>query len=456
MDRIVGFIKYKESDYPFEFNDQKFELNIYPPTKEVWKKNNDIVDIFNSINSFFNKEHKWIQSTDLSGVTSDLKNICFNVKENEGNYQGFVSFEVNYALIYDQDISLSQVNGFILTGFDIDLFYSPMKVLEQNYEYDPITHKPCNANVNAKDEIIESCGKYVADNNLEVIIEAKSYAVMHFKNCNNPISSQSEIITTYYSIKGFLWYISYRSNISINDISLFYFDDNQKKNYCGTIMLPRNINKEKHEDVKKRIIPFEVLKECSADIVKLINERKIGFKHICKSISDTTHYSSSRTILIFAEFEKEFRMIYGTNVGRSDKFISVLNDIIKILKDKVEEETGERKRYYKSICRFVSKYDLGFGENLKYALNDCKSILEYTIKKNYKGKFNEVINDLCMRMGNYRNDIAHCKLEFNLEAINIIDIETVEKLLYAMRLKQLEISVDNSIIAIKKLFGDDI
>ena len=47
--RLIGYVKYDELDYPFEFNEETFSLLLFPPTVEVWAHTSSI---FNLLSGF--------------------------------------------------------------------------------------------------------------------------------------------------------------------------------------------------------------------------------------------------------------------------------------------------------------------------------------------------------------------------------------------------------------------
>ena len=55
-------------------------------------------------------------------------------------------------------------------------------------------------------------------------------------------------------------------------------------------------------------------------------------------------------------------------------------------------------------------------------------------------------------MGEFRNGIAHSRLDLHFEAIHLSDIKAVEELLYVMRLKKLQLKPLEIQTAIKDLF----
>lgn len=38
-ERLVGFVSYEEKVFPFEFDEKEFKVNLYPPTREIGKRN---------------------------------------------------------------------------------------------------------------------------------------------------------------------------------------------------------------------------------------------------------------------------------------------------------------------------------------------------------------------------------------------------------------------------------
>ena len=58
------------------------------------------------------------------------------------------------------------------------------------------------------------------------------------------------------------------------------------------------------------------------------------------------------------------------------------------------------------------------------------------------------------RVGKLRNDLAHDKLNWDFEAVQISDIQVVEELIYSIRLKNIGLEPDKARRAIQKLFQE--
>lgn len=44
--RLIGYIKYDETDYPFEFDEEAFSLLLFPPTVDAWNHTSSILNLF--------------------------------------------------------------------------------------------------------------------------------------------------------------------------------------------------------------------------------------------------------------------------------------------------------------------------------------------------------------------------------------------------------------------------
>ena len=47
-ERLVGFVNYGDTKYPFEFDKESFYLNLYPPTTEIWDETSSFREFFRS------------------------------------------------------------------------------------------------------------------------------------------------------------------------------------------------------------------------------------------------------------------------------------------------------------------------------------------------------------------------------------------------------------------------
>lgn len=467
-ERLIGFVEYKGTDYPFEFDEDTFSLRLFPPTEEIWNQDSTISNIFSGLNADLRK-HEWIGTQRLQGVTSERNNIIFEVLEHKGNQNGFYTFSVNWYFYYSTKLDPNRIDGFKVSGEEVNFFFPPQKVLEPKVEFNEVKHTLRKMSVTAKDPITESCGKYRVAKNTDAYMTVESYATMHFLTASNPIDATSifvttfsksvnldSLITAYRNLLLFFMYISYRSNMSIHSADIFLQNSQQERDYQGLLVFkPRN-EVETHKSASDKIIKFSLLKNKTGTLITSIKNGKIDFQHLCNSIEDARHYPTSRIIMILGEFEREFRNIYGKDCDRSEDYILVKNDILTLIDDYRNSVSGKRRKYAGQLWKYVDNRDSSFETNLKKSLNDCEEIIKPFIKKRYSGEYEEIITELSSRMGEVRNGIAHSRLDLHFDAIHLCDIKIVEELLYAMRLKKLKLKTSEIQKAINDLFVEHI
>ena len=158
--------------------------------------------------------------------------------------------------------------------------------------------------------------------------------------------------------------------------------------------------------------------------------------------------------MILSAFEREFRNIYGQDVRRADEYKQTKSEVIKLIEEFADTLGGKQRKYAKGFAKGIKNSDSSYGDNLKFALEDCRSIMEPFITRRFEGNYEDIINDVSININEIRNGIAHSRLDMELEARNLVDIQFVEEMLYAIRLKKM--GIDNTVIqkAINELFGE--
>ena len=138
--------------------------------------------------------------------------------------------------------------------------------------------------------------------------------------------------------------------------------------------------------------------------------------------------------MVFSAFEREFRNIYGQDFDRSPEYISAKKDVVDLIDNYLRTTQGKKRSYIKQLRKYVENRDSSFETNIKKVLLDCEKIMTPFLKKRYIGSYPEMVHNLSARMGDFRNGIAHSRLDLHFEAIHLSDIKIVEELLYAATL----------------------
>ena len=466
-ERLVGFVNYNDIDLPFEFDEKSFSIMLYPPTKEVWKDYSDPMKLFDSFNQDLRK-HEWISQIEIKGTTSESYHIIFNVQDSSSNYNGFINYVVNWYLCYSDEMLIDKIDGFTILGHDANLFYPPQIALESKIEFNEDGRSLEKISVSSIEQKAASCGSYRVSTNIDAAIEVSAYASYHSRTGVNPIDATSYMITDFSAPVGitklieaylntlhFFEYITYRKNVDIGDIDLFFKNEKGLRNYFGVLVFPHKLEKESHKDLKNRIIPYEIIMEKSAKLFTAIKNNAFGFQHVCDSIDDMRHFPTSRIIMILAAFEREYRNIYGQDSGRSDEYLKVKSEVVSLIDGYVNSKQGNMRKYAKQLKKYVENRDSSFEANIRYALADCEEILTLFVTGKYSGSYMDIIDGISSRMGEVRNGIAHSRLDLHFDAIHLADIRVIEELIYAIRLKNISVSPLNCKKSINRLFAEN-
>lgn len=464
-DRLIGFIEYDDTEFPFELDKEKFRLKLYPPTVEEQRKRDTLADIIELSNNE-GKRHAWIPHIKLYGTSAGGSRIVVSVNDMPEKNRGFITFRVHwyfYGSMDDQSIS-----GFRVAGKEVGYFYNAYRVLKPEVKFAAdysIEHMGISSDAYKQ----EQCGKYRVAKGIDASVSVEAHSTIYFRNADTPIDAKSDFVTTfsspcnldvllkaYWTTKAFFKYITYRSNISFTTADVFAFDENGKRRYDGILVFPPEEKEETDKRASERIISFSILGKHSADLLRSIKNLEIESRHLCTSIDEQRHYPPSRIIMTLACFESEFRLIYGVDIDRSQVYVDTKNEVANLIDGYANSWHGRKRTYAKQLRKYVQNRDSSFESNLHYALLECQSIMRPFVLLEYNGPYGRTIRTIAERMGTLRNGIAHNKINYRLDAVHLADIRVVEQLTYAMRLKKI-LKCDSSVQkAIKALFGVNI
>lgn len=467
-ERLLGFVDYKGIKHPFEFDEELFYLNLYPPTIEIWEESSSLREFFLSFKKD-QKKREWIGEVRLEGVVSDGKKVIFCLQDSRRNYNGFYSFPVNWYFYHLNELKPDSLDSFSIACNEINYFFSPQQVLESEYCFSENYNNLEKITVQSNEQITENCGKYRIIPHVDAQIEVTCYAVAKSYSYTNPISAASNMVITFSSPVNidtvisaykhticFLQYITYRKNVGVDSVPVFYINADGARDYAGFLVFDKSTEVETHKKTQEAIIPYHVLHKRTATLFSNIKRHKLGFQHLCESIEDRRHYPSSRIIMIFAAFEREYRNIYGVDSDRSQEYIETKNEIIDMINKYTNSLHGKKREYSKQLSKYVQNRDSSFEFNLKKALMDCEKIMLPFVRLKYSGTYSESVDGICERMGTVRNGIAHSRLDLRFDAIHLSDIKIVEELIYAIRLKRCGIKYEDIQKSINRIFMENI
>ena len=465
LNRILGYLNIGDAEYPFHFETEDFILRVYPPTMKKWSE-----DMFGILENFglSPKAHEWIGLKRITGITSQHYKIIFCVSDNPSSENGFKEYNVVWLLYHSEKYDANAINGLRLSGGDINYFLPAERALESKIHFKE-EFIVDSLSVTSKSSEYLSGGKYRLSYGIDAELQLRTYATLHHNNAGNPIEAGSLMLFNYSRpvnldlvIKNInetrllLAYSCYRGNIYIPTIEIYWMNEEQKRDFAGIMLFPRKSGAETNKKANERIITYDFWGEKTCKMLTVIKNNKLSFHHVCKCIDDQRHYLSSRIIMILAEFEREYRNIYGIDYLRSDRYKDLKEEVIDTLNQLASTKKSKERQYIKNYIKMISNNDDSFTSRVEAALLDCEAIMKPFVMRKYNGIYEDIVPNIAVRAGQLRNGLAHSKLDMTFEPINLSDIKIMEELTYAIRLKKF--AKDTAMIqkAINKLFGENI
>lgn len=261
--RLIGYVKYDESDYPFEFNEETFSLLLFPPTVEVWAHTSSI---FNLLSGFKDdgRKHEWIGVQQLHGITSERNKIIFEVSEARGNYNGFYNYSVNWYFYHSAELDPNAIDGFKVSGEEVNYFFPPQQVLKPKVQFNDDHISVNKMAIEVMNQITKPCGKYRIAPHVDAIMEVSAYGTMHFNTFEKPMDATSMLITSFSqpanltslliafrNLRCFFEYIVYRTNVNIHSADIFRLNNQEKRDYQGLLVFKRRSNPETSKTIEK-------------------------------------------------------------------------------------------------------------------------------------------------------------------------------------------------------------
>lgn len=370
---------------------------------------------------------------------------------------GFMEFQVAALLYSDGDQEVQIFSQIHVTGWEVDLFFQ--KRLKTIRKEDTLVIQGLE-----KESTVLPCGVFAHSSGVEVEVFVLAAISLRFDQITSgnilklkfsaPIKSE-EIVNIYYDVLVFFKFITGRQNISLDKFQLLTDD----KYLTGIYVKYLNYSKDTHPDVKKTIIPYNVLRTHTGTLFQMVHKGSFLNHYYPEKQKSRNSYTPSREIFLLTNFEKEFREIYGVNVTRSEEYSHLKADGEKFLKEWIANYTGKQKERAKKLAKAFTYLDVSYAERIYYALLDCADILEPFLQDScfveqiHEGS-EDVFKEISDILAEIRNDYAHGNLIYEDETINIRleAIMILDRLLYAMRLKFIGLSTQDSKKAINILF----
>jgi hypothetical protein len=450
IEKTKGIITFEENEYSFLMENNI--LQILPGSK---KQHKDFVN--RVLNNFIKKwtgEIKFVPIKILKGITLSNENIEIMVSDNEANENGFLSYPVITFMKVNKKYSIEKVNkirledDFLKYCIPPEDFQKASLKLEKNKKFLESVQYQLNQNLDI------NLGSF-SYNDIKIAVICNGLLTL-YQNSLAPLSTKVyldfcfEKALNFNNLNKIIHIINnsfkfiYRNTNAVFDSFILYNDNNK----CGEIKITK---KPLVELEKLCAINLNFLLTSYARILQEIGDDNFTLNHIPGN--NPNLYSPSRYMNILESFESEFSMYPEAETTiRSEEFFTIRDEISTLINEKIEENSGHKKKYWKEILKSVNFSGNSISQKYNLAIAKNKNILKPVIY-NYLGNSEDVIIEkITERTNKIRNSYAHGHLDFERKPEDVYYIIIIEILIYSMELKRVKVSETDIKAIINELF----
>lgn len=459
LDVYTGTLIYKEIEFSFVFD--KESLRLIPPKDKhrevhMWF----MKPLGNGVYTF--GDLVYIEDNYLIGICNENhQKIIFLPKHtNIGSHNSVLNVQIEAYIIQKYDRDWIDRLGFM--SQELDCIYPTSQALEspewtedgvisiKTKDFDNTTsHKQCFS-VDGKDVSIyfgisrtssEKIGKPPLELHSEMFFEfekTKDYAF---------------ILKLWRIAKRFIQFLCYRNNVHLSTVDVSApVEDGKHLKFATLNIVNEDICDESEALEKRRYIKQEYISGTEGKILNDIAEGKIYLRHLPDTYRAGRSINAARFVMITAAFEWTFKKNYPKGIEKSPSTVEAEENATKVLIDLIEESTGKLKETYKFLRKLIGSNSL--QNEIIQISKDYKEIID-TFGQHLYSMNDEILNysDMGARLSTQRNNYAHGNLDKEFDGLSILDLIYLERIIYAMQLK--EYGVENKLIqrAINDLFA---
>lgn len=300
-------------------------------------------------------------------------------------------------------------------------------------------------------KIILYISKAISHLSISPILLKSNLSLVFPRNQNKDI-----LMKYYYLVYDLLCFLTYRKNVEINSCQIMNKSNDGKYIEVGRFFV--NIDKDTYSESiytkSMKILPYNLIKEYLANLIKLIIDNKLYFQHIPYNSRDMLTMTPSRFVMITAAFEYTFNEIYGKNYKTDNIIEKIKGPLLEFLKKMKEESTGKLKKRAKGFYKYIEASGFNLADKIKFALDDHFEEISIFIDHIYKINKIETPTTLKIaeRIEKQRNNYAHGNISNEIDPNVMLDLFIMECLIYTMTLRKIGMNENEIKKSIKKLF----
>ena len=455
---FTGYLKYKDINHSFVFDENKSELQIITDEAEklassVTIRTNDLSTMNDPylIGTINENHHKIVFVTIQGSYVRKINNVLyirlyayfiynsinteaidkitfyspeldhifdvnrafsFSFKNEKGfNSNGTVTIETN-----DFDSTTSQTQSFTVAGKNVNVSFQIRRTISTKIGNPPISLNSC------------LCFEFETTEDYSFLINLCHYA------------------------RNFIRYLCFRKNIYFTSVNIYKPIEETKHFNIGEICFFDGENKPENEPISKNIcIKYEHLAGHEGKLLSDISSNLLYLRHLPKTYEDGKHIDVSSFIMITAAFEWEFRRNYPEGITKSVSTVKAEEAVSEAINDLRSKSTGKKKDIYKFLLRLV-KSDSMQSEIIQFG-KDYSDITDVFGEHLYKlNQVNFDYKEIGKRVSDQRNHFAHGDLDKEFIKEALLDVTFLKYIVYALQLKSFGLTDDNIRKAINDVF----
>lgn len=459
FDNYIGRITYKDIEFTFVFD--KKMLTLVPPKE----KNHEVfmwfmTEITKGAYTFGNPVH--IEDDYLIGTCSkNGQTIVFFPNP------GSIGHSNSTLYVYiDAYIVFKYGHGYVerlsFSSDEIDCIFSTTKGIKSitwsgngeftidTHDFSKTTSKKQHFSVDGKKvSVYFGITRNTSNKVWEPPLTLKSNMFFEFAKTND----YSFILQMCYIARSFVQYLCYRKNVSIPDINLSVTNESGLYETFATMYLADRIDDSEKEVLQKqRYIKQDYISGSEGKILNDIAKGKIYLRHIPKSYSEGLSIDASRFVMLTAAFEWTFNKNHPDGIKKHSKTLAAEQNAATSLQSLINQSHGKEKDIYKYLRKLIGNNNL--QSKILQTKMDYFNIIDVFGQQLYTINHETLdYNKMGTRLAGQRNDFAHGNLDNEINALSVLDLMFLERIIYAMQLKEYDVDDLSIKRAINDLFG---
>lgn len=280
-------------------------------------------------------------------------------------------------------------------------------------------------------------------------LELHSEMFFEFKKTND----YAFILRLWRIAKCFIQYLCYRKNVNLSSVELSApYKDGKHRKFATLYIINEEIDNEPEILKKRRYIKQEYISGAEGKILNDIAENKIYLRHLPDTYRAGKSINAARFIMITAAFEWTFKKNYPNGISKKISTMKAEKLATNSMNKLIDNSTSKLKEIYKFLRKLIGSNSL--QNEIEQVGKDYAEIIDifgqhlYSINKE-KLKYSEMGS----RLSNQRNNYAHGNLDKDFDSLSLLDLIYLERIVYAMQLKEYGVQKISIQHAINDLFG---